>query len=126
MSTTTANLGLIKPATTDAVDIAVLDNNFDKIDGSVQLRGLVVSKAANYSANPWDTVLMDASSGPVTVTLPPPSAGTQVVVKKTDPSANAVTISSPSGTVDGGVSLSVSTQWTAITVVSDGTNYFAI
>ena len=43
MATTTTNLGLTKPAGTDAVDIAVINANMDKIDTAV------ASSAGAYS-----------------------------------------------------------------------------
>jgi hypothetical protein len=74
-------------------------------DGSVTLAKLAADtsaavggtttgvKTANYTAAPGETVPADATSGPLTVTLPAASrARDRVVVKKVDSTANAVTI----------------------------------
>lgn len=90
------------------------------------------SNAVNsYSSNQVLTsansvVLVNATSGAITITLPAPSSGKTLFIKKTDSSANAVTISAPSGTIDGAASKSLSGQYDALTIVSDGTNFFII
>ena len=68
---------------------------------------------ASYTANAFDsTILADATSANLTVTLPPISGseGKLFTVKRTDTTANTVTIM-PSGsdTIDGAVSLAVGT-----------------
>lgn len=72
-------------------------------------------------------LLVDASSGQVTLTLP--SAATtsarQYMIKKKDSSSNNVVVAaSGSQTIDGQASVSVNTQYEALTVVSDGSNWF--
>ena len=52
--------------------------------------------------------------------------GKIVVVKKTDSSANAVTIVPPSGTIDGSGSKSLSSQYDALTITNNGINFFII
>lgn len=80
-----------------------------------------------YTANTDETVLADASSAAFTVTLPPVDTSTYVTVKKTDSSSNAVTVATPnSETIDGASSVSLSSQYGMVTVVSDGTNYFEV
>jgi len=77
--------------------------------------------------NAVETVLVDASTAPVTVTLPAPSADVLVNVKRTDASANAVTVATPgTETIDGAADLSIAAQYDSYTVVSDGTNYYII
>lgn len=85
----------------------------------------VTTVTTDYGANDGDTVLADASSGAVTVTLPPTVNGIETTVKKIDGSANAVTLATPGGeTIDGESSKTVTAQWTALTVTSDGSNYY--
>lgn len=74
-----------------------------------------------------DVVLVNASGAARTITLPAPSSGKRISIKKTDSSANAVTISrSSTETIDGNSSVSLSAQYDSYTVISDGTNWFII
>src|SRR3990167_6321685 len=63
-------------------------------------------------------ILVDASGGARTVTLPPASSmrrSPPLMVKKTDSSANAVIVAATSGeTVDGGASVSLTTQYASL------------
>lgn len=87
----------------------------------------VVSKTANYTATAGEIVLVDASGGAVTVTLPGPNPDDLVTVKKTDGSANAVTVATPGAeTIDGQSSLSISAQYESNEITSDGSNYFVV
>lgn len=87
----------------------------------------VVSKAAAYTASHNDLVLVDASGAGVTITLPTVSAlmkGMQVGIKKTDSSANVVTVATPgSETIDGANTLSLTTQYESYILISDGSNW---
>jgi len=68
-------------------------------------------------------ILADATAGAVTVTLPPvaSSLGALIVVKKTDASANAVTVDgSGAETIDGATTQALAAQYDAVTVVCDG------
>ena len=90
----------------------------------------VKTKASNYSATWADgLILVDASTGAITITLPDPTKypGEAITVKKIDASANAVTVS-PYGTetIDGGASYSLSSQNQFITLISDGTNWYVV
>lgn len=86
----------------------------------------ILTKTANYTvlAGDGDDVLVrvDASSGPVTITLYSAAiAGKRVVIKKVDNSSNAVTISaSASQTVDGAASRTIGSQYHALALVSGG------
>jgi hypothetical protein len=74
-----------------------------------------------------DVVLVNASGGARTITLPAPVSGKRISVKKIDSSANAVTISrSSTETIDGNPSVSLASQYDSYTVISDGTNWFII
>jgi len=84
---------------------------------------------ANYTMT-WadETILADASGGAITVTLPDPAAypNYEVMIKKIDSSANAVTVA-PHGTetIDGASSLTLANQNDAVRLRSDGTNWFS-
>jgi len=71
-------------------------------------------------------VLVNASAGARTITLPAPARGKIFNIKKIDSSLNAVTISPPSGTIDGEASKSLAFQWDSLMITSDGTNFFLI
>lgn len=86
------------------------------------------SITANYDVTTGDAnVLVDATAGPVTVRLlplianPPP-----VTIRKTDASANAVTVAARVGdTINGGPNISLATQYESASCVNDGTEWFA-
>ena len=67
------------------------------------------------------TVLVDATTAAVTVTLPSSVDGEKFNIKKIDSTANAVTVS---GTIDGSSSKVLASQYDAIQIVSFGTNWF--
>lgn len=102
-----------------------------QISSYIASNGLTTAVATISSNTSLNTshhvVLVDASSAQVTLTLP--SAATtsarQYMIKKKDSSSNAVVVSaSNSQTIDGQASLSFNTQYEAIMVVSDGSNWF--
>jgi hypothetical protein len=74
-----------------------------------------------------DINLCDASSNAQTITLPTAAAGKMVIIKKTDSSANTVTIDPPSTvTIDGAATFVLYHQYETVTCVSDGTNWFIV
>jgi hypothetical protein len=87
----------------------------------------VQSVSASAACNGAAVVLADATSGAINMTLPAPLAGQVITVKKTDGSANTVTITPPVGSLidgDGPIVLTAANQ--SVTVVCNGTNYFII
>lgn len=76
---------------------------------------------ATVTANPQDVLECNATTQAITVTPPTNTAGTRFTVKKTDSSANAVTIS---GTVDGTANPTLAYQWQSIELIGDGTNWY--
>jgi hypothetical protein len=86
----------------------------------------VQSASASAACNGAAVVIADATSGSIVMTLPTPLAGQMITIKKICPSANTVTITPPSGTIDGAASKVLTVQYQSITVVCDGTNYFII
>lgn len=71
-------------------------------------------------------VLVDATSGPVTISLPPAfqQAGQTLVIKKVDSTGNAVTIrgcvQKTPDTIQGVASVALTTQYASVTLASDG------
>lgn len=93
--------------------------------------GLATAVATLSSNTTLDTshhvILVDATSAQVTLTLPSATttSARQYMIKKKDSSSNAVVVSaSNSQTIDGQASTSFNTQYEAIMVVSDGSNWF--
>ena len=71
-------------------------------------------------------LLVDASAGDITVTLPETSeSDTPVVVKKVDASVNKVTVQG-NQTIDGETNQEIFDQYVAITVVSNGAEWAII
>jgi hypothetical protein len=90
----------------------------------------ITSKNGAYSVGVTDsTILADASTAGFTVTLPSAvgSTGRMYTVKKTDSSANAVTVGTTSGQmIDGATTRALNAQFKAVTIQSDGANWQVI
>lgn len=90
----------------------------------------VVSKTLDYTAqNEDEVILVDATSGNVTIDLPT-STTTHIrryFIKKTDSGANTVTIDpDASETIDGDSTLVLSSENDSVLIQSDGSNYFVM
>lgn len=72
-------------------------------------------------------ILADASGGAFTVTLPDPNEARdhRYTVVKVDATAN-VTVDGGSGNINGSASVTLTTQYERIDVVSDGSNWFRV
>jgi len=86
----------------------------------------VVTVTSDYNANYDDIVLVDASSGAVTITLPPPRANAIVNVKKIDNSTNPVIVDGGGASIDGQSSIQMTVQYESYTFISDGINWWII
>ena len=74
-------------------------------------------------------VLVDATGGAVTINLPTVVGITRrrYLVKKTDASANAVTVDSAGAeTIDGATTQTLLTQYDSLEIVTNGTEWFII
>lgn len=77
----------------------------------------------------YQTILVDASGGAVTVNLPTTSGQTTLryEVKKIDASANAVTLDGAGAeTIDGAATYPLTVQWQSVTVESNGSAWFVL
>lgn len=89
--------------------------------------GNIQRVVANYTASVSDVVLADATSVAITVTIGSGDSGGVVTVKKTDASANLVTVSGGSGqTIDGNASIIISNQFDSVTFICDGIDWHII
>jgi hypothetical protein len=86
-----------------------------------------VAKTTTYTATTSDyTIRCSASGGAFSVTLPAASTSTGLilVIKKTDATANAVTIDgNASETIDGATTVAISTQYQSFTLQSNGVSW---
>lgn len=85
------------------------------------------AKTANYTVTATDSFLTgDCTSGNLTFTLPAAAsiAGREYHFKRIDGSGNSVIIDgNASETIDGATTKTLTTQWSEISIVSDGTNW---
>lgn len=101
-------------------------STFD-VSGSVGAK--VTSVSATYTAADEYIILVDASGANRTINLPAASgvANRIYIIKKTDSSANTVTIDpNASETIDGATTKVLSAQYARIQIVCNGTNWFII
>jgi len=76
--------------------------------------------------NTYQVLLCDCTSGDITLTLPAAAdnVGLMYHVKKTDSSANIVTVDgNASETIDGATTQTITSQYDSIKIISDGTNW---
>jgi hypothetical protein len=94
--------------------------------GPEYVRTRAVTASDNFRPDDY-LVLCDATTGVVTLTLPAAAAsqGRKLVAKKTDASANAVTVDGNGAeTVDGAASVSITARYDSVSVISDGTTWW--
>jgi hypothetical protein len=88
----------------------------------------VKTKTANYTLTTSDAVILgDATSGSFTLILPTAvgNSGKTFYIKKIDASANTVTIDGNGlETIDGDIVQEIEYQNTAVTLISDGSNWY--
>jgi len=135
MPTYTSYFNFAKPTVNDPIDAdqwgTLLNNDIDSIDGL--LRGVTSAKSASFTVQTTEfgqIYLCNATSAAIVATLPSAATagnGFKVAFKKTDSSANAVTLT-PNGadTIDGAVNYALSSQYSFVFIVSDGTNWQTI
>ena len=93
--------------------------------GAVVSSAPIRTETANYTVVDGDvSILVDASSNAVTVTLPAPSVGRVVRVKKIDTTTNSMVIDGAGATIDGAATRTTTVAYQSFLVQSDGTNWF--
>lgn len=143
MPTSTTNFGLSKPLVNDATDQDLwggyLNTDLDSLDTllltclnwtvSSQTSTITVTIPTSGSTTTGSArklFLCNATSGAFAANLPAASTATNMVVsfKKTDSTANAITIT-PNGSdkIDGASSFALSAQYDWLTLVCDGTGW---
>ena len=89
--------------------------------------GSVVTMTGTYVVLDSDyAILANSTGGAFTVTLPTPvgRTGRMFIVKRINAGGNNVTVATAAGNVDGAATSVLAAQWTTITVISDGSNWF--
>lgn len=88
----------------------------------------VVTKAASDTLSLLDsTILADAASGAITLTLPAPSSEATFTIKRINTNANTVTIArSGSALIDGATSRVLANPFDFVNLISDGTNWIVV
>jgi len=90
----------------------------------VKIRYNIVNVNTDYNANPNEMVLADASGGDITVTLPSPEKGYDIIVKKVDDSDNTVYVKSANGEdIDDVTQLELAIEGEAYRLIGDGTKW---
>lgn len=126
--------GLLFPAADNTYDFGLASNRIRTIYSGGGWQTGVAAKTGAYTLTVNDSViLVDASGGAVTITLP--AAATGLIgqtwrVKKTDSSGNAVTIQRNAApgtdTVDGGASTTLTTQYQAKDIIATTATTFGV
>ena len=117
--------GLENVAIINSDGFEVFESNTTIIDGKLQWK--YVDATTTYTAKDREFVLADASSAAFTVTLPAVgvSENVWINVKKIDSSVNIVTVSpGASGLIDGAATKTLTTQYDAVDLYCDGSNWF--
>ena len=89
----------------------------------------VTTKTANYTATVNDgVILVDTSSGAVTITLPTAvgNTGKRFTIKVIDATNTTTVDGDGTETIDGATTQSLSTLWKVIRIISDGANWLII
>ncbi len=96
-----------------------------RFGGGIQYAIVAKSGAYTAVAGTDHTIICDATTAGFAVTFPQATnmTGQMFIIKKIDSTANAVTITPASGLIDGAATKVINTQYTAIMIQSDGTNY---
>lgn len=121
--------GLFIPPLILPSDLALLgsDNVFTALNTFTGIRVATKTITADYLLTSLDfEVLVDATAGPVTVTLPPAIGSGQIFrIKKIDDSDNIVTIGAD-GTdlIDGSISINFPSQWADAELIDAAAGYW--
>ena len=87
---------------------------------------VAVARSSDYDAQPGDMVVGDASTSGFTVTLPVPTNGSTVSVKKIDSSSNAIIVMRSGVPIDGDISAVVNNRWQSQDFFADGMQWYRV
>ncbi len=102
------------------------DTNASNIDSNIHFRlGNSRFVTSDSTANSGEILLVDATSGEVTITVIPENHA-RVTIKKIDASANKVNITSASGLIEGEEIYSLEEQYNSIKISCDGIDWWVV
>lgn len=123
--------GTYRVILTDADNVEIWDA--DNVDGTTGTSGIVDTKSANYTITVGDAskiIDVSASGGARTITLLPAATaadGFEVTIRKSDSSANAVTIDgNGSELIDGSTTLVLKAQYDSANLRCDGAAWLLV
>jgi hypothetical protein len=125
---------LVRDVETTGLNVYVGDNGFAEVSPGTSIATYisVISKSGDYTVTDSDGVsvlLVDASSGSVTITLPTAADNTGRVlhIKKIDVSGNTVTTDGEgSETIDDATTKVITAQYSDMRIVCDGTEWWIL
>lgn len=109
--------------------IGALNELAERTEDLESERRIVVSKTTTYTANAFEIILCNSSGGGFTINLPSAASNTnkEITVKKISSDGNTITIDGNlSETIDGELTLLINSQWDAVNMISNGSNWFII
>ena len=99
------------------------------LNGGLQTNFVNVSTSSYTILNTDFIIFCDyTTTGPVSLTLPSASGVNLLYIVDSggNASTNNITVSGPSGTINGQPTCTINTNYTSLTITSNGTNYFII
>lgn len=112
------------------IDLVIKDviNKLEESEGSG--RTVITITSSHVPTEPDEFILVDATSAAVTVRLPSAFGvrGQTHTVKRISGGVNSVFVDThqSSESIDGSTSISLASQWSWITIVSNGANWFKV
>lgn len=102
-----------------------LDVEFSNLQRAVGIPTVRTITASDVVVAADDVILADATGGAITVTLGPAERlqFLKITIKRVNSGANAVTVN---GTIDGGASFALASQYKGVTVQSNGTQWYIL
>ena len=101
----------------------------DKLRQQINTQALDITNVASSQVVASNLVLADASAGAVTMTLLPAKnwIDQTIHIKKMDPGVNLVLIAGQAGeTIDGAATVTISTQYSVVSLISDGGKWYKV
>ena len=95
------------------------------VEGPISTAIKTITSSSYTLTNRDSTIIADASSNTITLTLPQGVKGRKNLIKKID-NSNPVNIVPQNGTIDGESSISLTSQHSYVELQFDGSNYFIV
>ena len=125
-----ASLGCRSPWEVELAKLALENRIATYLQGGGATRGAYRSVTASGNVVSGDyLIIADATAGAITMTLPPAALvpGRIYVFKRINSGANAVIVDGYAAeTIDGNLTHTLTPQWNAVTIMSNGTAWFIL